>query len=111
MDFDFRQALKENGGVNALATAIGVSHQAISQWREVPPKRVLAVEKAWGISRHIIRPDICGPGPSAGSSPSAVDSPSHAGGPSADPIPEISESPAPVRGVDDRAVTPSPVGG
>jgi hypothetical protein len=49
--------------------------------------------------------------PSAASSPSRVDSPSHAGGPSLDPIPEISQSPAPVRGVDDRPVTPSPVGG
>lgn len=54
----------------------------------------------------IDRPDV-----NAVSSPSVSDSPSHAGGPSADPIPEISESPTPVHGPGGHVVTPSPVGG
>ncbi|WP_441242556.1 transcriptional regulator [Tardiphaga sp. 768_D3_N2_1] len=89
MGFNFRQALKENGGVNALATAVRVSHQAISQWREVPPKRVLAVEKAWGISRHLIRPDIYGPEPSAASNPSPCNTAAREAGSSHDPNPDI----------------------
>lgn len=111
MPFNFRNALKNHGGVNALAEAIGVSHQAISQWREVPPKRVLAVEAAWGVSRHVIRPDVYGPELSATSSPSASDSPSHTGRPSPCPNSETSESPQPVHGLVDHVVTPSPVGG
>lgn len=46
------------GGQAELAKAIGVSAQAISQWDEVPPLRVLSVERASGVSRHELRPDL-----------------------------------------------------
>lgn len=44
-----------------LAKAIGVSPQAIHGWKlkgRVPAERVVQVEKATGIDRKIIRPDL-----------------------------------------------------
>lgn len=46
------------GGQAALAKALGLSAQAISQWEKVPPLRVLDVERASGVSRHELRPDL-----------------------------------------------------
>lgn len=45
-----------------LADKVGVTQGAISQWlkRGVPPRRVKAVEKATGIPRERLRPDIYG---------------------------------------------------
>lgn len=44
-----------------LGEDIGLSKQAISKWTRVPATRALAVEKATGISRHVLRPDVFGP--------------------------------------------------
>jgi len=52
------EALRRAGSVRALARAIGISHQTISQWGRAPPARVLAIEKATGVSRFDLRPDI-----------------------------------------------------
>jgi len=46
------------GGQAALAHKIGVKPQAISQWKKVPPLRVLDVERATGVPRHDLRPDL-----------------------------------------------------
>lgn len=55
------------GGPSALARDIGgITPQAISQWKKVPAERVLDVERAIGISRHDLRPDIFGPAPKTG---------------------------------------------
>lgn len=51
-------AIKAAGGLAALAGPLGITAQAISQWDEVPPLRVLAVERITGISRHALRPDL-----------------------------------------------------
>lgn len=40
-----------------------VGRQAITMWVVVPPEHVLAVEKATGVSRHELRPDVFGPVP------------------------------------------------
>lgn len=53
-----RRATKAAGGQAALAAKLGISAQAISQWDEVPPLRVLAVEEISGVSRHELRPDL-----------------------------------------------------
>ncbi|MHB1205708.1 MAG: pyruvate, phosphate dikinase, partial [Rhodospirillaceae bacterium] len=54
------RAINQVGGVAALARAINVTPQAVSQWDRVPAERALAVEKATDgrISRHDLRPDI-----------------------------------------------------
>lgn len=67
MTDDKRSALERakeaSGGAGKLAEALGVSAQAISQWDEVPPLRVLAVERISGISRSELRPDLYPPEP------------------------------------------------
>jgi len=54
-------AVEKAGGVNALASAVGVSYQAVQQWvkaRRVPAERVLDIERATGVTRHSLRPDL-----------------------------------------------------
>ena len=64
------RAVIEAGGVAALARAINVTPQAVSQWDKVPAERVLAVEKATAgkVSRHDLRPDLY-PGSGASTAP------------------------------------------
>lgn len=52
------RAKERVGGQAALAKLIGVTAQAISQWVEVPPLRVLEVERVSGVSRSELRPDL-----------------------------------------------------
>src|SRR6516225_4080971 len=58
MDAALREAVRVAGGMRALARLIGTSHQAIAQWARVPAERVPDVERATGISRHRLRPDL-----------------------------------------------------
>src|SRR5258706_10221448 len=59
-DNALEKAILQAGGVAALARAINVTPQAISQWDRVPAERTLAVERATEgkISRHELRPDL-----------------------------------------------------
>jgi DNA-binding transcriptional regulator YdaS (Cro superfamily) len=53
---------KQNVGGNVgLARLIGVTSQAVSQWRRVPAERVLDVERVTGVARHDLRPDLYPP--------------------------------------------------
>ena len=52
---------RERGLKFKLATELGITHGAVSQWSRVPAERVLDVERVTGISRHELRPDIYGP--------------------------------------------------
>ena len=54
------RAIKAAGGTGALAKAINVTSQAISQWDRVPAERVLAVEAAshGQVTRNDLRPDL-----------------------------------------------------
>jgi len=53
-----QRAIDAAGSSGNLAIQIGVTPQALSQWRRVPPLRVLEVERITGISRHDLRPDL-----------------------------------------------------
>ena len=55
------RAIKAVGGPAKLARSLDISIQAIVQWDEVPPLRVLAVEQASGVPRHELRPDLYPP--------------------------------------------------
>jgi DNA-binding transcriptional regulator YdaS (Cro superfamily) len=53
-----KRAIEAAGGLGILADRLGITAQAVSQWDEVPPLRVIAVERATGISRSELRPDL-----------------------------------------------------
>lgn len=55
------RAKRAAGGAGELAKGVGVTAQAISQWDEVPPLRVLEVERLTGVPRHELRPDLYPP--------------------------------------------------
>lgn len=55
-----KAAVKGNTGL-ARALAGELTPQAISQWKQVPAERVLDVERATGVPRHELRPDIYPP--------------------------------------------------
>lgn len=52
------------GGPSNAAKALGISNPSVvMNWRtrgQVPAERVLEIETATGISRHVLRPDIFG---------------------------------------------------
>jgi len=58
MDKSLQDAITAAGSAKALADRLGVTAQAISQWNKVPALRVLDVERATGVSRHELRPDL-----------------------------------------------------
>jgi DNA-binding transcriptional regulator YdaS (Cro superfamily) len=49
--------------LSVLASLLGITPQAVSQWRHVPAARVLAVERATkgAVSRFQLRPDLYPP--------------------------------------------------
>jgi hypothetical protein len=55
-----QRALKAAGGASALARAIGLSRQAVQQWKRIPGTSVEAVHIATGIPPHELRPDLYG---------------------------------------------------
>lgn len=52
------EAIRRARGMSELARRLGLTRQAIFNWRTVPATRVLAVEKATGVPRHRLRPDV-----------------------------------------------------
>jgi hypothetical protein len=46
------------GGVPSLAKKIGVSKQALYQWRRVPADKVAALARETGLSERLLRPDL-----------------------------------------------------
>lgn len=52
---DAKKAVK---GGHALARLLGLTPSAVTQWKVVPDRRVLAVEAATKVSRHRLRPDL-----------------------------------------------------
>jgi DNA-binding transcriptional regulator YdaS (Cro superfamily) len=57
-----RAAIDQAGGLAALGRALGITPQAINNWKAsgIPADRVLDVERITGISRHELRPDVFG---------------------------------------------------
>lgn len=59
MEAALTEAKRIAGGNVGLAKEIGsITPQAVSQWKCVPPKQVIAVERVTGIPRHVLRPDV-----------------------------------------------------
>ena len=55
------KAIKQAGSATQLAAALGITREAVSQWKRVPAERVIAVEQATGVSREELRPDLYPP--------------------------------------------------
>lgn len=56
-----KEACRRAGGQTALAKQIGKTQGHVSQWihrRRLPAEEVLGIERATGVSRHDLRPDI-----------------------------------------------------
>jgi DNA-binding transcriptional regulator YdaS (Cro superfamily) len=53
-----QKAIDAIGGGNKLAAKLDITPQALSQWDRVPPLRVIEVERATGVPRHELRPDL-----------------------------------------------------
>ena len=55
------RAIKTAGSMRELGELIGCTTGQISMWKHrgnIPPQYVLAIEKATGVSRHLLRPDL-----------------------------------------------------
>jgi DNA-binding transcriptional regulator YdaS (Cro superfamily) len=55
------KAAEKIGGQSALARILGCTPQAVQRMcatGRIPAERVLAIEKASGVSRHELRPDL-----------------------------------------------------
>jgi DNA-binding transcriptional regulator YdaS (Cro superfamily) len=53
------EKIRTNRGIAALiARELQITAQSVSDWKRVPAERVLAVEKATGIPRWELRPDL-----------------------------------------------------
>lgn len=51
-------AIAAAGGLRPLARELGMSMQALSEWRRVPADRLLQVEAVTNIPRRKLRPDL-----------------------------------------------------
>lgn len=61
---DLRTLLKTKGlNLGKLADAVGVDKATVTRWaqRRVPAERVIGIERATGISRCDLRPDLYPP--------------------------------------------------
>jgi TorA maturation chaperone TorD len=57
-DQGLQEAISAAGGVSELARRVGISQPSVSNWDRIPAERVLAVEAATGVARHVLRPDL-----------------------------------------------------
>ncbi|MGE4061978.1 MAG: pyruvate, phosphate dikinase [Rhodospirillaceae bacterium] len=80
-DNALERAITEAGGVTALARAINVTPQAISQWDRVPAERAIAVEQATKgkVTRQELRPDLFGEPKKPVAVPAPTPAPPHNG--------------------------------
>jgi DNA-binding transcriptional regulator YdaS (Cro superfamily) len=58
MDKGLRAAVEAAGGKAALASRLGISKQAVGQWRRVPERRVVEVARVTKVRAWVLRPDL-----------------------------------------------------
>jgi DNA-binding transcriptional regulator YdaS (Cro superfamily) len=46
------------GTLTNLSSKLDITVQSVANWRRVPPLRVIQVERATGVPRTVLRPDI-----------------------------------------------------
>jgi DNA-binding transcriptional regulator YdaS (Cro superfamily) len=52
------KAIEAAGGVRALARLLKVRHPSVMEWRDIPPHRLLEIERVTGVRRESLRPDF-----------------------------------------------------
>lgn len=62
---DAKKHIEYLGGASAVGCLLGITSQAVSQWRVIPVARALQLEKLTEnkVSRYDMRPDIFGQPP------------------------------------------------
>lgn len=55
---DTNEIIKAAGGALRVAEKLDLSHQAVYQWKQVPPVHVMIVSEMSGIPPHLIRGDV-----------------------------------------------------
>jgi len=57
---DMKEIIQYAGGAKQIAEACEVSHQTVYQWKKVPPKYCITIEKKCGgrVKREEMRPDV-----------------------------------------------------
>jgi DNA-binding transcriptional regulator YdaS (Cro superfamily) len=46
------------GSMSELARVLGLSSAAIAQWKRIPAERIVEIERATGVRREVLRPDL-----------------------------------------------------
>ena len=52
------KAMARVGGARELARLLGISKQAIYKWTKVPASQIIRIEKATGVPRELLRPEL-----------------------------------------------------
>jgi Bacterial toxin YdaS len=58
MDDELKAVIKAAGGIRPLARELGMSPQALSEWKRIPAHRIRQVEAVTKIPREKLRPDL-----------------------------------------------------
>jgi len=53
-----RLAVEAAGSMSELARRLKIKPQAVAAWRDIPAHHIVAVEKATGVDRERLRPDL-----------------------------------------------------
>ena len=53
-----KRAIKSAGSVSGLAEKLGISTQAVWQWKDIPLGRIADVHRVTGIPHEELRPDV-----------------------------------------------------
>lgn len=58
MDHGLELAIARAGSARKLARMLGISMQAVIKWKTVPAHQIVPIEKATGVPREELRPDL-----------------------------------------------------
>ena len=57
-DLGLSRAIRAAGSQGALARLIGLSPSVVSRWKRIPAHQLVAVERASGVPREMLRPEL-----------------------------------------------------
>jgi DNA-binding transcriptional regulator YdaS (Cro superfamily) len=60
-DAGLRRAVAAAGSRYQLAKALKIGLSSLTRWRQIPPRRVIEIERLFSIDREQLRPDLYPP--------------------------------------------------